>query len=294
MRKKAGKLLRLKKPYRLECLLRPGLHLSDKKFRRLHRQVLDVASDCFDEIPRYQIMVGTREEWSDKVVAFAWRRDGKLAGFCSTVILWIPGVGKILHLGLTCVRKSDRSAGLTHMLTKKAIGAYLVRHKPVGKLWISNCAAVLSSLGNVAKHFKDIYPAPGGLAAPRVEHFLIAAAINTAYRKKIYIMDDAIFDADNFVFRGSVKDTVFQKSDEDARFHHRQQGLNDYYRGLMDFENGDEVLQIGYASTFAQLSYQLRRKVRMRKAQKTAAAAPGIPDYGYARERPDAGSRLNA
>ena len=250
---------RLKTRYRHQFLYFPGTSLDDEELSELVAQLRDTADTCFEVSPEYQVMVGTREELSDKVIAVAWREDGKISGFCSTVILSVEGVGRVLHLGLTCVRPEDRSNGLTHILTHKAVAGYLLRNKPVvGKLWVSNCAAVLSSLANVSKHFEQVYPSPFAGAGPSDKHIRIAEAIDRYYRDKIYINKDAVFDRNRFVFRGSVKGTVFQKKESDGRFHHRDSELNDFYKNRMDFENGDEVLQIAFASTFTAIKHLCR------------------------------------
>ena len=78
----------------------------------------------------------------------------------------------------------------------------------------------------------------------------------------MYVRTDAVFDDRRFVFRGSVKGTVFQKQGDDRRYHHRNGILNSYYQSLMDFENGDEVLKVGYVSTLTTVKYAYRRKRR--------------------------------
>lgn len=249
----------IKPSYRYQFLYRPGLSLDDTKLRHLVKEIRDVASSCFEEIPEYQAMTGSRDELADTVISAAWRSDGTMAGFCSTVILNVPGVGDVQHLGLTCVRPEDRSNGLTHVLTHKAVGGYLMRHKPViGKLWVSNCAAVLSSLVNVSLYFEQVYPSPFASTRPTENHRKIAATIDRHYRHRIYIHRDATFDNDAFVFRGSVKGTMFQKSSGETCYYHRNHELNDYYKNRMVFDNGDEVLQVGYATTFAAVRHFLR------------------------------------
>jgi len=250
--------------YRIQFLHRPGLFLPEAERSSLVARLRDTAATCFEEIPDYQVMQGSREELSDKVLAVAWRPDGVIAGFCSTVPLPVPGGGKVLHLGLTCVRPEDRGSGLTHGLTRKAIVGHLLRHRPLRRQWISNCAAVLSSLGNVALHFDKIYPSPAETAVPSAKHLRIARAIASHHRAKIFIREDAVFDEERFVFRGSVKDTVFQKAAGDRQDHHRNHGINRFYEGLMDFENGDEVLQIGFASTLSAVRHAVHRKKRAR------------------------------
>ncbi|MBN2080102.1 MAG: hypothetical protein JW838_14130 [Spirochaetes bacterium] len=246
--------------YRFRLLVRPGQHMRDGALAALVARLRDTASRCFHTVPEYQALTGLREELADTVIAVALRPDGTMAGFCSTVILDVEGVGVVQHLGLTCVRPEDRSNGLTHELTRRAVAGFLLRHRPVaGKLWISNCAAVLSSLVNVSMHFEEVYPSPAPGAAPSAMHRAIAEAIDRRYRRRIFINDNAIFDPEGFVFRGSVKDTVFQKSGEDTSMHHRRGELNEFYRRRMSFENGDEVLQVGYATTLAALRHMVRK-----------------------------------
>lgn len=253
--------------YDIQLLVRPNRKLSEGSFEHLASEVREVAATCFDELPEYQIIRGTRRSYDDKVVAVAWRADGKMAGFCSCLLIQVPEVGEVLHLGLTCVRPEDRGAGLTHKLTRKAVAGTLLRRRPVGRLWVSNCAAVLSSLGNVAMHFHKVYPSPFTTTPPSEKHLKIARLIDREYRDEIFIHPDAHFDADDFVMRGSVAGTVFEKEEGDSRFHHRQNSLNEFYKGLMDFSNGDEVLQIGYASAFAAVRHVVgRKKSRHRKA----------------------------
>jgi hypothetical protein len=251
-----------RRPYRIEFLYRPGRNWSDRRLAGLVRELRDTAATCFDELPNYQVMTGTREELSDKVLAVAWRKDGRMAGFCATVVLPVADVGKVLHLGLTCVRPEDRGNGLTHMLTRKAVAGYLMRRKPVGRLWVSNCAAVLSSLGNVALHFDHVFPAPGEKSRPTLTHQRIAAAISLHYRHKMFVPASSRFDPETFVFKGSIQNTVFAKEGGDQQFHHRLDDLNAFYLNLLDFDAGDEVLQIGCASTIGAMKHLYKKRVR--------------------------------
>jgi hypothetical protein len=275
-----GNERKTKRHYDFQFVYRPGRTWSDRRLQALVRELRATAATCFDELPDYQVMVGTREEMADKVIAIAWREDGRIAGFCSNVILPVPGVGKVLHLGLTCVRPEDRAAGLTHLLTRRTVAGYVLRKRPVGRVWVSNVAAVLSSLGNVALHFERIYPSPYAKEGPSPEHLRIADAIDKHYRDKMYISADARFDPRTFVFRGSVKGTVFEKEAADSRFYHREESLNDFYGALMDFDNGDEVLQVGCASTLAAVRHLYRKQFR-RRAQPPADAVRALPAISF-------------
>ena len=239
--------IRKKISFRYQILHKPGLYFTDFEIRNLVHDIRDVAVTAFNPIPDYQAMTGTREELSDKIIALAWDKT-TLAGFASTVELHIPTIGNILHLGLTVVRPEYRSNGLTHLLMQKAITSYIIQKAIYfDKLWVTNCAAVLSSLVNVALHFEQVYPSPHPVTYTQ-QHKVIAETIDQLYRKKIYIRDDSYFDSTNHIFKSSVKGTVFQKDINDTSYYHRNTEYNNYYKNLMDFSNGDEILQVGYAS----------------------------------------------
>lgn len=261
--------------YQIQFLYRPGKNLSLGQFETLAGELRECAATCFEEVPAYQCLVETREALSDKVLAVAWRRDGHIGGFCSAVLLPVEGVGEVFHLGLTCVRPEDRSAGLTHILTSKVAVEYLLRRRPFSKVWLTNAACVLSSLGNVALHFDEVYPGPEFAERPGEKHLRIARAISEDHREKMFVHTDACFDEDAFVFRRANAGNCFQKKAQDTRFHHRRADLNDYYSGLMGWSDGDVVLQVGSFSLLTGARYfgsRLLSSLRSRGAKVRVSA----------------------
>jgi hypothetical protein len=176
-------------------------------------------------------------------------------GFCSSMLVDVPHVGTVVHLGLTCVRPESRGSGLTHLLASKLLARYILRYALFQRVWISNVACVLSSLGNVALNFEGVFPSPFGPEAPTSAHRAIAAEVDAKYRFKAAINPSAVFDPEVFVFRRSVEGTSFQKDGDDHRYHHRRDELNEFYSSLMHFEQGDEVLQVGFFSIFTAVKY---------------------------------------
>ncbi|MBK7978193.1 MAG: hypothetical protein IPK07_34755 [Deltaproteobacteria bacterium] len=57
--------------HRIELLYRPGRSLTPDALAALVDELRDVAADCFDELPDYQCLRGTREELADKVITLA-------------------------------------------------------------------------------------------------------------------------------------------------------------------------------------------------------------------------------
>ena len=257
---------------KFEIYDRPGKYLNQNELESLHEEILSVAHECLDEIPHYQCLTGLRSEYERLIIAVGRSKNGKILGFCSTYILDGQEMGNILHLGLTCVLPLARRMGLTHKLTGKVVMTYLTRYSLFKKAWISNVACVLSSLGNVALHFEDVYPSPFMLR-PTEEQVQVARLINENFRWELYINKEATFNEEKFVFERSVIGTMFEKSESDKKYYHRDMGLTQFYLNRIDFENGDEVLQIGQVSLLTFPKYLL--KSFKRKFGKTNILRPG-------------------
>lgn len=254
--------------YKVEYLHKPGATLDNDALLALVSELRDVAADCFERLPDYQCISGRRETLARNAIAVARRKNGQIAGFCSALLLDVEGVGEVLHLGLTCVAKADRGAGLTHQLAEKVLREYLLR-RPFERVWFSNVACVLSSLGNVALHFDDVHPSPFFASRPTPKHVAIADAVDRSYRRDIYIDPNAALDRSAFVFRGSNQPgNMFHKSEDDARYHHREAALNDFYANLMNWNHGDEVLQVGHISLRRLLKHGVRQAVVARKPRR--------------------------
>lgn len=78
-------------------------------------------------MPCYQALTESRSELSRCVLALARSSDGRLAGFSSSLILPVEGVGEVSHMGLVVVDPGARRHGLTHRLVGRALNAYLLR-----------------------------------------------------------------------------------------------------------------------------------------------------------------------
>ncbi len=232
----------------IETIFYPGRSYGDLRLQALTNELRNAAATCFDSIPNYQALTGDREEMKRAIICVARDEKRNIIGFCSSLVLEVPLYGDVLHTGLTCVTPQARGKKLTHKLTSKILVEYLFKESPFSSVWVSNCACVLSSLGNVALYFEDVYPSPFGKKSASKDYLKIAQYISEHYREPIAINNDAIFNPKTFVFEGSVKGAVFEKDGNDARFFHRNQNLTHYYQDILNFERGDEVLQIGKVS----------------------------------------------
>jgi len=249
------------KPHSIEFIYCPGRSWTDDRITALVVELRDVAGTCFGTVPLYQCLTGERSELARNVITLARNAEGRLDGFSSAVIMEVAGVGQVLHIGLTAARPETRSLGLTHRLMSKLILRYML-HRRLRGTWFTNVSCLLSTLGQFALNFEHVYPAPDGPPSPSDIHRRIARTLDESYRKPIYISADSRFEWETFVFRECSKTTVFRKSADDKRYHHRDQKINDYYLKLLNFENGDELLQVGYLSIMTYLRYLARMQRR--------------------------------
>ena len=217
-------------------------------------QLREVAKLCFEELPVYQIL-DYNFDTSKSIVTTA-EADNKIVGFSAALELKDTDGQPFLHLGLTCVDPSYRGHRLTHKLAGGLTIRYLLKTNPFGKVRFTNIACVLSSLGNVAKNFENVYPSPEVLKADK-EAIKMAESINNNYRAWVHIPYEAPFDYDTFTYKESATD-MFQKSPKDKRYYHRDDHYNDFYLSLIDLEKGDEVMQTGYFSLWTFAKYILK------------------------------------
>ncbi len=226
--------------------------LSQRSFEALKEDVKEVALDCLGEVPNYQIFSDEQNPNVENMVVLAL--DGKKpVGFVSSLEFKI-GSRKVLHLGLTCVKSEYRGKKISQKLVAKLLTGYLIRNAFLGKVWISNLACVLSSLGNVAKYFDEVYPSPRYQVCPSLQHYIVAQEINKNFRSELYIPESASFDEDRNTFINSVTGNMFEKSEGDLQFYHRESLYNIFYKKLINFQTGDEVLQIGTMSLWSIVS----------------------------------------
>lgn len=237
-----------------DYLYRPGRWMMDGELSSLSAEVTALGRRCLEPLPAYQVFLGTREAFSDKVITTARDpADGRLLAFCSCVLLPMP-VGQVLHLGLTCVDPSLRGSRLSNTLANRLILRYFVTRRQLRRVWMTSVACVLSVLGNVARNFRNAYPTPWQHRPFADEVMVIADTFDRHYRAVAHVQPEATFDRDAFVFRGSGRGTAFQKDGDAVEFHHRDPALNAFYRDRLRFEDGDELLQV--------VSFDLRDVVR--------------------------------
>jgi hypothetical protein len=169
---------------------------------------------------------------------------------------------KALHLGLVMIDPGYRAKGLSWVLYGLTCMLVFVR-QGLRPLWISNVTQVPSIVGKVAESFVTAYPNPFHNSRRSFDHLCVAREIMRKHRNVFGVGPDAGFDEDHFVITNAYTggSDNLKKSFADAP-KHRDDRANDLCRTQLDYDRGDDFLQIACFDQAAALRYLLREVPR--------------------------------
>jgi hypothetical protein len=151
---------------------------------------------------------------------------------------------EVVHLGLVMVDPSLRSHGLSWVLYGLTCLVLFVRRQ-LRPLWLSNVTQVPAIVGMVSETFSDVFPIPDPQAHCSFEHLALAREIMRRHRLVFGVGDDAGFDEERFVITNAYtggSDNL--KKSFDVAPKHRNEAYNAFCRQQLDYERGDDVLQL--------------------------------------------------
>ena len=249
-------------PHRIRIFDRPGLTLPDAERQALRRDLSDLALKVE---PRgaldYGVFLDDAQVWSEVVLTLIHDRDsGALIAF--NALRWIEldhavAETPVLHLGLAMVDPDYQSRGVSWILYGLTVVLLFLRGG-LRPLKITSVSQVPAVIGRVAQSFADVYPDARG-TRPRFRHLQIARAIMRNHRGVFGVGDDAWFEEDGFVIRNAYtggSDAMKKSLDEAAP--HRDDYVNTYCAGLLDYTRGDDVLQVGQMDMPTARAYFMR------------------------------------
>ncbi len=248
--------------YRVRIVERPGLWMSPDELDKLVADLRQVASKTLPagELT-YGVFAGDRDRLGQSVITLVSRRDDQTPVAFNALALMEVDLGhrseEVLHLGLVMVDPDLRSQGFSWVLYGLTCVLMLFRNG-MRPLWISNVTQVPAVVGLVGSGFARVFPAPEGGAQNRrsLLHLLLARDIMRHHRHVFGVGSEAGFDEDRFVISNAYTggSDHLKKTFADAP-KHRDQVVNDYCRDQLDYNRGDDVLQLGQMDTPTALSY---------------------------------------
>lgn len=248
--------VRTNEVYETRIMERPGRWMSKDDLSVLSSDLADIASHT---LPRgsltYGVFSGTPSALKNTIITLVRRRsDGKPVAFNALALMDVDLSGesiRVLHLGLVMVDPNEQSRGLSWVLYGLTCMLFFFRNQ-FRQVWISNVTQVPAIVGLVTETFSEVYPAPGLDSKRSLLHLLIAREIQKNHRQTFGVGDDAKFDENRFVLTNAYtggSDDLKKSFDEAPK--HRRQIYNSFCEEELNYQRGDDVLQLGKIDLFA-------------------------------------------
>lgn len=248
-----GEFLRLRfrpdRSHSVEIIERPGLWLDRDALAELVEACRRVVAACLDGRQLdYGLFAPGGAAWDRSVITLVRRAgDGKAIAFNAMPLLPVTRGGQastVLHLGLVMVDPDERGGGLSWILYGLTCFALFVR-SGLRPLWISSVTQVPAVVGMVAETFDQVYPGQAG-TPPSFAHRHLAHQIMAGQRDAFGVGDDAGFDPDAQVITNAYtggSDNLKKSFAVAAK--HREERYNQFCAAALDYDRGDDLLQIG-------------------------------------------------
>jgi len=207
------------------------------------------------------VLTGDKARLDSTIVTVVYTDDSRPIAFNALAVLDCELRGQpleVLHLGLVVIDPEYRAGGLSGVLY--GLSVFLVSaRRQLRPLWISNVTQVPAVFGMVAANFKNVFPNGKIGARQRYDHLHLARQIMSKHRRVFGVGPDAEFDEARSIIRNSYTggSDNLKKSFEEAP-KHRVETFNKICRDSLDYDRGDDFLQIGQFTAGAAGTYFTR------------------------------------
>jgi hypothetical protein len=244
----------------VEC---PGLSLSQAELDELLMQLRIVSGKTLPAGSlTYGIFSGERERLARAVVTLVSdEATGDPIAFNALSVMDVALDGtpvEVIHLGLVMIDPDVQGRGLSWVLYGLTT-LLLFARGGLRQRWISNVTQVPSVFGMVSETFSDVFPSPQPASRCSFAHLQLARGIMRHHRTVFGVGADAGFDEHRFVITDAYtggSDAL--KKSFDAASKHRDEQYNSFCARELDYDRGDDILQIGRIDLTGARRYLLR------------------------------------
>jgi hypothetical protein len=247
---------------RIRIVERPGEWLSQDATEKLVDDIKTVAGRTLSKgALDYGIFKADGKQLSQAILTILYDRDGaRPIAFNALAVMSVVMHGRptsVIHLGLVMIDPEIRGQGISWVLYGLTCLILFVRNQ-FRPIWLSNVTQVPAIVGMVAETFSEVFPSPDPKARRSFEHLLIARQIMARHRSVFGVGKEAGFDEARFV----ISDAYTGGSDSlkktlAAAPKHRHEQFNEFCARELDYERGDDLLQIGRIDLAASRRYLL-------------------------------------
>lgn len=229
---------------------RPGLALPQAELDKLVTQLRIVAGKTLPAGSlAYGIFSGERDRLARAVVTLVSdETTGQPIAFNALTVMEVELDGEpveVTHLGLVMVDPDVQGRGLSWVLYGLTTLVLFARDG-LRQKWISSVTQVPAVVGMVSDTFSDVFPSPHSAARRSFAHLQLARGIMRHHRAVFGVGDEAGFDETRFVITNAYtggSDALRKTYDEAPK--HRDEQYNAFCARELDYDRGDDLLQIG-------------------------------------------------
>jgi len=233
---------------------RPGQLLPSEDLAQLLADLRTVASQTLkaDEL-EYGVLGGDQARLNNCVITVIYQSDspkGVRRPVAFNVLSLLDAQlanrpTQVMHLGLVMVDPQVRGHGLS--ATLYGLTCVLMFLTGQGRpMWISNVTQVPAVAGMVAETFSNVFPSPRPDARRSFEHLSLGRQIMANHRAAFGVGHEAGFDEGRFVITNAYtggSDALKKSFDQASK--HRKSAYNEFCQQQLDYDRGDDLIQIG-------------------------------------------------
>jgi hypothetical protein len=247
----------------LRIVERPGLSLPKEALDSLCADLRRIARTVLPEGElHYGVLGGDADRLANSVITIVYdKRSRAPVAFNALALMDVNLAGRpveMLHLGLVMVDPALRGRGLSELLYGLTCVLLFLRRQ-CRPMRLSNVTQVPAVFGMVAETFDAVFPTPENNTNPDFAHRTLARQIMARHRHVFGVGEDAVFDEDrSLILNSYTGGSDDLKKTFDAAPKHRKESYNDFCKRALDYDRGDDVLQIGQINMNAAVRYLSR------------------------------------
>lgn len=229
---------------------RPGRWMAPADCARMVEELGSIARRALDGRDlAYGVFTGEKEPLDQAVVTLVSDAASRApVAFNALSLLQVALRGSdvdVIHLGLAMVDPAFRGRGLSTMLYGLTCMLLLFRNQ-LRPIWMTNVSQVPSVIGLVTETFSNVFPSPDPRQRRSYDHLVIARNVMKHHRKVFGVGEEAGFDEQRFVVTNAYTggSDHLKKPFADAA-PHRIEAYNQMCRSALDYDVGDDFLQVG-------------------------------------------------
>ena len=234
---------------RVRIVERPGRWMDAAEQGELLDELRRVSRESLGVSVNYSVLTGEPAAWQNAIITLLYEPGNRrLIAFNALLIMECSLRGKpvdVIHLGMSVVQHEWRSKGLSSVLYGWTC-LLLYARRQFRPLWIGNVTQVPSVFGMVGEQFSDVFPDGRTGTRRSFDHLVLARQIMLRYRSGFGAAPEAMFDENRFVIVNAYTGPCAPfKGTFAGAPKHRYDHYNETCRREIDYDRGDDFLQLG-------------------------------------------------